>query len=185
MEQKTKKRLSTGIKDTFLERMKHDRRFELTVYGILVAAGLLIFMGMPLFQSNEAAPQAGVDTEVGDDAYISHVLTTEARLEEALTTIRGAGKVKVMLMSTDSSDPLQAESTENTSFFGAGTMPAEASKDDVIASQNGGTDTICGVIVIAEGAGDIAVRINLQNAVKTVLGIDASCIEVFEMKTIE
>ena len=39
-----------------------------------------------------------------------------------------------------------------------------------------------GVIVVAEGAEDIAVKLNLQYAVKTVLGIDDDCIEVFEME---
>ena len=64
----------------------------------------------------------------------------------------------------------------------------------VTVSQGGGNEALVltekqpivrGVIVIAEGAADIAVRINLQNAVRTVLGIELSCIEVFEMKATE
>ena len=39
-----------------------------------------------------------------------------------------------------------------------------------------------GVIVIAEGAADVSVRVKLSNAVMTVLGISADRIEVFEMK---
>ena len=58
-------------------------------------------------------------------------------------------------------------------------------------SKNGGNEPIVltevqplvrGVIVVAEGAEDIAVKLNLQYAVKTVLGIDDDCIEVFEME---
>ena len=43
--------------------------------------------------------------------------------------------------------------------------------------------TIRGVIVIAEGAADVSVRLKLQNAVITVLGITAERIDVFEMKS--
>lgn len=58
-------------------------------------------------------------------------------------------------------------------------------------SGSGGTETIVlteieptvrGVIVIAEGAADVSVRVKLSNAVMTVLGISADRIEVFEMK---
>jgi stage III sporulation protein AG len=42
--------------------------------------------------------------------------------------------------------------------------------------------TVRGVIVIAEGAADVSVRVKLSNAVMTVLGISADRIEVFEMK---
>ena len=38
-----------------------------------------------------------------------------------------------------------------------------------------------GVIVVAEGAGDISVRMKLQSAVQAVLGVEASGIEVLEM----
>ena len=37
--------------------------------------------------------------------------------------------------------------------------------------------------MIAEGAADVSVRLKLQNAVITVLGITAERIDVFEMKS--
>ena len=40
---------------------------------------------------------------------------------------------------------------------------------------------IRGVIVVAEGAADPAVRLSLQRAVQAVTGVPLSCIEVFEM----
>ncbi|MBQ8654828.1 MAG: hypothetical protein IJ507_07790 [Clostridia bacterium] len=38
----------------------------------------------------------------------------------------------------------------------------------------------CGAVIVAEGAGDIAVRLRLTRAVSALLGIDDSRIEVFE-----
>ena len=42
-----------------------------------------------------------------------------------------------------------------------------------------------GVIVIAEGAADIGVKLKLQSAVQTVLGVEIDQIEVFEMSLAE
>ena len=123
----------------------------------------------------------------------------ESRLEGILGTIRGAGKVRVMItydtssrlvpaMSTD----VQSGTTENTSTGGQSVSETrtESSRPATI-SGSGGTETIVlteieptvrGVIVIAEGAADVSVRVKLSNAVMTVLGISADRIEVFEMK---
>ena len=37
------------------------------------------------------------------------------------------------------------------------------------------------MIVVAEGAADIGVKLNLYNAVQTVLQVDANKVDVFEM----
>ncbi len=41
--------------------------------------------------------------------------------------------------------------------------------------------TVRGVIVVAQGAADISVRMKLQSAVQAVLGVEASRVEVLEM----
>ncbi len=38
-----------------------------------------------------------------------------------------------------------------------------------------------GVIVVAQGAGDIGVRMNLLNAVKTLLNVEADKVEILKM----
>ena len=43
--------------------------------------------------------------------------------------------------------------------------------------------TVCGVIVVAEGAGDVAVQLDIISAVSTVLGIKQGKVQVFEMNT--
>lgn len=75
----------------------------------------------------------------------------ETQLEEILSCIEGAGRVKVMLTYL-----------ENTGTEDASTE-------------------VCGVIVVAEGGANFAVRQTLIAAVSTVLGIDEKCVEVFVM----
>ena len=186
-----------GIKNALgrlCARMKPDKRLEISVYGVLILIGVLLFLISPNDKAGTAA-QSG--TEAAADE--SGVEELENRLEGILGSIRGAGKVRVMItydtssrlvpaMSTD----VQSGTTENTSTGGQSVSETrtESSRPATI-SGSGGTETIVlteieptvrGVIVIAEGAADVSVRVKLSNAVMTVLGISADRIEVFEMK---
>lgn len=186
-----------GIKNALgrlCARMKQDKRLEIAVYGVLILIGVLLFLISP---NDKAGNAAQVGTAAAADE--SGVEELESRLEGILGAIRGAGKVRVMItydtssrlvpaMSTD----VQSGTTENTSTGGQSVSETrtESSRPATI-SGSGGTETIVlteieptvrGVIVIAEGAADVSVRVKLSNAVMTVLGISADRIEVFEMK---
>ena len=47
-------------------------------------------------------------------------------------------------------------------------------------TQTEGASVPCGAVVVADGAGDMAVRLRLSRAVVTLLGVDASRVEVFQ-----
>ena len=117
-----------------------------------------------------------------------------------MSCIRGAGKIRVMItydtgaqivpaMSTDT----QTNTSETTSDSSSTLNESQTeSREPVTVSQSGNNEVIVltermpeirGVIVIAQGAADISVRMKLQDAVETVLGVDASCINVFEMSS--
>ena len=74
----------------------------------------------------------------------------EARLEQVLSSMAGAGTVEVVLY---------------------------------YAADDGQTISVpSGAVLVADGAADIAVRLRLTRAVSTLLGLDASRVEVFERK---
>ena len=120
----------------------------------------------------------------------------EQRLEEVLSCIRGAGKVRVMvtydtgvevvpIMSTDT----QTSTSESVTASGQTVNQNQTESQTPVTGRESEPlvltekqPRIRGVLVVAEGAADIAVRINLMNAVQTVLGVDARCISVYEMK---
>lgn len=182
----------------FTERMKKDKRFELCVYGVLVGLGILIYVATSVPKNVTVEPEAYGKA----DSIYSEERETEERLKAVLSCIRGAGEVEVMItydtgaqivpaMSTDTQTGITQSSGSDTQSI---TENRTESSRPATVSQGGGNEAIVltekqpavrGVIVIAEGAADIAVRINLQNAVQTVLGVDISCIEVFEMKAIK
>lgn len=132
---------TSNILGSLVERMKTDKKFELAVYAVLILIGVLIFA----FSSCDGS---GLISGTGGAAEnrASSQDEVESRLADILSSMEGAGAVKVM-----------------------------------IVREEGGE--IRGAIVTAEGAADIAVRIRLQNAVKTVLGIELNQVEIFEMET--
>ncbi len=81
----------------------------------------------------------------------------EQRLAQVLSAIDGAGQVQVVVHQ-------QADLAQTAGAFGATERQATPS----------------GVIVVAEGAGDIAVRLALARAVQTLLGLPASAVEVLQ-----
>ncbi len=123
---------------------------------------------------------------------------TEEKLKQTLSMIEGAGKVEVMItyksgpeivpaFSTDT----QKNSTTDTGENQQRTSETQNEQTDVVTIEKGGdanalilkenTPDVKGVIVIAEGAGDISVKISLLKAVQTILAVAPEQIEIFEM----
>ncbi|MEL7608515.1 MAG: hypothetical protein AAGU74_03345 [Bacillota bacterium] len=193
MEKKAFDRLFGGL----VRKMKTNRKVEIAVYVVLVALVILLY-----FATTAKAPENSPSNE---QASISSNIETgaaeeklEARLAETLSKIRGAGKVKVMItyetgteivpaMSVDkqvsSSESDQSSTTSETESTEPATVSKSGSNEPIVITEK--QPTIRGVIVIAEGAADISVMVDLQRAVQTVLNIPASSIEVFEMTSKE
>ena len=76
----------------------------------------------------------------------------EKRISATLSRIAGAGETRVSIYYA-----------EEASAFG------------------GGSRTVVGAVIVAKGAGDVAVRLNLLRAAETLLGLPAAQVEVFEM----
>ena len=119
-----------------LAKLRGVRGFEwIALLIVLSVAALLIGQGAP---SREAG-----STEL------------EARMERVLSSVAGAGRVRVMIHTEDA-----------VSAFGGG---ASAPK-------------ILGVVVVAEGASDLRVALELARAARSLTGVDADAIEVFKME---
>ena len=79
----------------------------------------------------------------------------EAQLERVLSAMEGVGEVKVMI------------TTEDTK--------------DVFGTQDSGTK-VCGVVVVAQGAGSGTVDARISEAVKALFSIDAHKISIVKMR---
>lgn len=172
-----------GILDAFVMKMKGNKRLELGIYGGL--ALLCLLLCLPGRQTDSDTVIQPLPAASGEDEL-------EQRLMDTLSCVRGAGKVKVMITYDTGAELVPAMSTDVTSSVseaGENQMRTESSSP-VTAYRNGENEaivlmekepTVRGVIVVAQGAADVSVRLKLQAAVQAVLGVEASRVEVLEM----
>ncbi len=103
----------------------------------------------------------------------------EARLEKTLSCMNGVGDVSVVINYESSSELVPATSIDTVSDESGGSERVEVasiSGDALIIKEN--MPEVRGVIVVAEGAEDIGVRMELLSAVSTLLGITNDRIEI-------
>ncbi|HOV69279.1 MAG TPA: hypothetical protein PLZ84_03030 [Clostridia bacterium] len=118
----------------------------------------------------------------------------EKKIADTLSAIKGAGKVKVMVTYESSPEivPVYSVDKETDTTEGGDVITRQERERSSPATLNDNGKTkafvlkelnpeIRGVIVIAEGANDIGVRLKLQQAVVTVLNITPDRVDVFEM----
>lgn len=174
-------------------KLRTDRRTAWLLYGGLASLAVLLYAaGLRGEHRTVQRDTAGVSS-CGEDLAV----TTEARLQQVLSCIRGAGKVEVMITyetgkeivtamttntNTSSSESRSGSDTNLSSQMNEISQPATRSGEDgsepIVLYEK--EPEIRGVIVVAEGAADVAVRLDLQRAVCAVLDVPISAVEVFE-----
>lgn len=177
-----------------LMRMRADRRVELAVYGGVALLVVALYLLGGAGKGEPAAAQGEQPAAAQGELAAAEL---EERLEQVLSCIRGAGRVDVMITYDSGPEIVPAMST-NVNSTGSETSEGSRSSssqqstestEPATVSGSGGNEPIVlkeiepvvrGVIVVAEGAADIEVRIDLQRAVRAVLDIPLSRIEVFE-----
>lgn len=85
--------------------------------------------------------------------------TLEARLAHVLSEMEGVGKVEVMITT-------------------------EGVQDSVFGTKTAG-EKVCGVVVVAEGAGSATVNARISDAVKALFSIDVHKISIVKMRSQE
>lgn len=140
------------------------------------------------------------DNNIKEDTPIVESQSTdlESRLEEILSSIEGAGKVKVLISYKDYGEMFPAQEIDRqenesskSSLNGEVTSDKQVDYHSSIslAQQDGGQKPIIlkqnvpeirGVIVVAEGADDFAVHDALLRAIQTLLNLTSSQIDIFK-----
>jgi len=123
----------------------------------------------------------------------------EEKLAATLSQIEGAGDVEVMITYESTSEIVPAFSVDKQTTTitdnretGTSTTNTENTQSEVVTvGGSGGSSALVlkeispkirGVIVVAEGADDITVRLNLLNAVQTLLNVGPRQVDVYKMK---
>lgn len=174
-----------------IQKMEQNKNIRYAVYiGVAVCA--LVFFFISVGTTKKTNPSGKEENLHADNVtfseeneYFSHA-KLEKRLEDLLSKMEGVGKVKVMVM-LDGSSELSIASDESKS---KGDGVSSSSKQAVIISNSSVEEPIVlrhlmpkilGVLVIAEGADNVNIRLDIIAACSTVLGVKQNLVEVFNM----
>lgn len=180
-----------GLKE-LVNKLKGIKNIEII---LAVSIGLIILV-IYFFPSAEENKDKNADT--GITINTSSELTDEQKLKNVLSEIKGAGRIEVMItyesspelvpaFSTDTQETTNVQSGQNNTTE---SQTVSKNQNPITVSKDGENQALIlvekkpeirGVIVVAEGAADIGVKLNLYNAVQTVLQVDANKVDVFEM----
>ncbi|NLE23760.1 MAG: hypothetical protein GX625_00220 [Clostridiaceae bacterium] len=171
---------------------------------IIVILGVIIILASSYLANsndaedtmNEASSVASVDKRTVQSGYSIEgqdiVADIERRLSELLSRVEGAGQVSVMVYADTGSEQVPAyndvQDTRNDERADGKSMEISETRQLALA----GTDEpvilkviipqIKGVVVVAEGADDILIKAQLNNAVCTLLGIPEHRVQILKHK---
>lgn len=182
-------------------KLKHDKKKTIEKIIIVLIIGV-VFMVIGDFRANdnESDCKDGYIQDVQQHETSSPQKSLEKNMEDILGKIEGAGKVKVMITYKTSKEVVhqieEKEVINDTKEEDGGggiriTKQRELSPNVIFEEHNGAKQAVVkkeieplikGVVVVAEGADDDNVRMNLQMAAKILTDIPIHKISVFVME---
>lgn len=152
---------------------------------LLLAGVLLLVLALPVSGPKEQETEGTKkETEVEED-YASQA---EEKLERILTQMEGAGKVKVMITLSSSSEKVvekdeetsQDESQNSTSETTVYEETADRGQTPYVAKEL--TPAVGGVVVLCEGGDEPVVVQQITEAVEALFPVESHKIKVVKMK---
>lgn len=156
-----------------IDKIFRDKKGNSVIYILLAIGIFLIALGGNLGKKESKPAVIETSPKQSEEKNIA------AELEETLSQIKGAGEVHVMLV------------YDNDGKKNFGYDSDSSQKKTVILNKQGGeealireeiTPEVRGVIIVADGGGNVRIKEALTHAAQTVLGIAPHKIEVFERK---
>jgi stage III sporulation protein AG len=185
-----------------LMRLKKVQNIEYFIF--ILAIAIIIGLFSNWFQPGEEGQETGAVQEQGESPAAAsgeeYSTDQEYRLKQVLSAIKGAGRVEVMITYKTGKELVPAmntmESNTETEEKDSNGGIRKVSQTDINSQPVSMTTSegsqplitaeiqpeVLGVIVVAEGAEDIQVRIELQKAVQTVLGVRSNQVDIFVME---
>ncbi|MFU0801218.1 MAG: Stage III sporulation protein AG [Xylanivirga thermophila] len=189
-----------------LTKIKGIKNIEIVIAILIMAVIIAIFtssINTSSYNINDKHKDQNTtkQTSIENQNIQNPIVEQEIRLQEKLSAIKGAGKVEVMITYKSSKEVITATNTmeSNTTTQeedsnGGNRKVTQSDINSQAVTMNDGNGAkpliikelepeIKGVIVIAEGANDINVKMQLLRAVQTVLGVNADQVDVFVMES--
>lgn len=183
-EQKPEEKKKGLLGGKFFTKVKTIKHIEIIIIVIFAAVLLLVVFGLP----GGCSLGGGSDTTTGSTSLEEYQKKMEKQLSDTLSRIDGAGKVSVMITFETGSEQVIAYSTDkttNSTTENGRTTSSTTERSQIVMV--GGKPVVLyevqpkikGVLVVAEGAGNVSVEIKIKTAVSTILNIEPRFIEIF------
>lgn len=173
-----------------IQRLKSIKHIEIIVCVIIIAVLLIIYFNV----NEDAVAKSSKTSETSDSEQTGLTDGLEERLSSILSEIDGAGEVKVMITYVSTSEQVTASTNNSHTTTTNGTNGQTTttttttsspiiSNSQVIVLQEKMPE-VKGVIIVADGASNVKVRLSLLQATSTVLGVNANSIQIFTRRDV-
>ena len=168
----------------WLEKIKRIKHWE--IYAVAIVVVIMLGIYLSSMQGNKRSNTETVTTVTsGDNSYASQL---ENKLQSVLSCVAGAGHVAVMVMTDGEGTAELAYDIQEKTVTQTGANGQEVTTTTVektVVTKNGSPmilwtnpPTILGIVVVATGASDPSVRLNLLHAVQTLIGDQSVPIQI-------
>lgn len=172
-----------------LKKVKH-----IEVYAVIFLA--IVVMAIWLFPSG-GSKQTSIEQSFSTTTTAEYAKSLENRLNSVLSAIDGAGSVQCMITLDGEIERVLAysndeknSSTQNTTSNGTTnkTETSTLNKEPILITVNGSSEPLVlyeimpdikGIVVVASGANDVRVKLDILKAVQALLNVQSSQIEIF------
>ena len=172
-----------------LKKVKHIEIYAVVILAVLVLA----IWFWPTNENNTTTSNISNSTTTARE-YAEYL---ENKLSKVLSTISGAGDVTCMVTLTGEvelvlaySDDERNSSTENTTSSGTTnkTESTNSNREPIIINVNGSNEPLVlyeimpdikGIVIVASGANDVRVKLDILKAVQALLAVESSQVEIF------
>ena len=157
------------MKQKLTELWSKIKKIRLEYLVVIALAIVALFMVFNAFSDKKASPTSENEIE----RYVNGL---EEKLENCLKKIDGAGDVKVIISVASGKEQIIA--TEKRTDGGGNVFeePVMVGGKPFVVKES--YPSIVGVVIVAEGANNLSVKMNVLSAAKVFLSIDESRIKV-------
>ncbi len=158
-------------------KIKQIKHWEIYAAIVVVVVMLGIYLSGMTGKKKSEQPSTVAMVTSNDSSYAAQM---ETKLQKVLSCIVGAGKVSVMVMTDGEGTAELAYDVQEKTVTQAGVNGQEVTTttvDKTVVIKNGSPmilwknpPQILGIVVVATGASDPSVRLNLLHAVQTFIG---------------
>lgn len=189
---KETKLMDNLFKLPFLKKLKNIKHIE--IYICIIFISLLLVIYFVSFSPQKTSKTTSLIEAESENYFVSSLeysKNMEEKLKSVLSNLKGVKNVQVLVSVSSGGEIVIANDIEEKTIEENGGKNVTITKTPIIVTENGTSKPIIlvevlpkinGVIVVAGGAEDVNVRLNIYKAIEAIISIPSENIQVFAGK---